>query len=186
MMVSLQKKFGYEMDEKELESFVLREEDQVIGKLNAALKPCVGVDAELEKLQAGGKYKMAVVSSSALRRVKASIVKVNQTRFFLDSDVFSAATSLPKPTSKPNPAIYIFAMEKLGVKPEECVAIEDSKSGTGAGVAANIKVVGYVGSYEPEKQDEMRKVLSDAGANPIMSDWSEFPAMLAEIEAGKV
>jgi HAD superfamily hydrolase (TIGR01509 family) len=186
MMVSLQKKFGSTMDEKELETFVSREEDQVIAKLKAALRPCVGVDEQLEKLQASGKYKMAVVSSSALRRVKASIEKVNQDRFFAGDDVFSAATSLPKPTSKPNPAIYIFAMEKLGVKPIECIAIEDSKSGTGAGVAAKIRVVGYVGSYEPHEQDKMRKVLSDAGADPIMSDWSEFPSVLAQIEGEKV
>jgi len=186
MMVSLQKKYGFEMDDKELNSFVSREEDQVIKKLNEALVACQGVDEQLEKLKAEGKYKMAVVSSSALRRVIASIRKVNQTRFFREEDVFSAATSLPKPTSKPNPAIYIHSMEKLGVKPEECIAIEDSKSGTGAGVAAKIRVVGYVGSYEPHEQDKMRKVLEEAGANPIMTDWNEFPEVLAKIEAGKV
>lgn len=185
-MVSLQKKFGYEMDEAELNDYVLREEDAVIAKLNAALVPCEGVDFELEKLHKEGKYKMAVVSSSALRRVIASIRKVNQTRFFDEKDVFSAATSLPKPTSKPNPAIYIHSMDKLGVKPEECIAIEDSKSGTGAGVAAKIRVVGYVGSYEKHEQDKMRKVLADAGAHPIMTEWNEFPGILAEIEAGKV
>lgn len=128
-MVSLQKKYGYQMDPAELESYVLREEDQVIAKLKALLRPCEGVDAELERLEKLGKYKMAVVSSSALRRVIASIQKVGQDRYFKADEVFSAASSLPTPTSKPDPAIYIHAMKVLGVQPQECVAIEDSKSG---------------------------------------------------------
>jgi len=184
MMVSLQKKYGYEMSPDELEKYVSREEDQVIAKLKAELKPCVGVDAELEKLEKSGKYRMAVVSSSALRRVKASIEKVGQDKFFASDEVFSAATSLPKPTSKPDPAIYLFAMEKLGVKAEECVAIEDSKSGTTSAARAGIKIVGYVGSYEPNKQEEITGVLKLAGATVMMNDWSEFEGCLAKIEAG--
>ncbi|RDW73448.1 putative HAD superfamily hydrolase [Coleophoma cylindrospora] len=186
MMVSLQKKFGYEMDAAELEKYVSREEDQVIAKLKAALKPCVGVDAELEKLASAGKYRMAVVSSSALRRVQASIEKVGQDKYFARDEVFSAATSLPKPTSKPDPAIYLFAMEKMGLKAEECVAIEDSRSGATAAFRAGIKTVGYVGSYEPEKEEQMREVLRDSGCVVIMKDWKEFPDCLKKIEAGEV
>ncbi|KAL3417634.1 haloacid dehalogenase-like hydrolase [Phlyctema vagabunda] len=186
MMVSLQKKFGYEMGADELETYVSKEEDKVISKLKAALRPCVGVDAELEKLEKSGKYHMSVVSSSALRRVQASIEKVGQDKYFKKDEVFSAATSLPKPTSKPDPAIYLHAMKTLGVTAEECVAIEDSRSGATAAFRANIKTVGYVGSYEPEAQDAMRKVLQDSGCVVIMEDWKEFPACLAKIEADEV
>jgi len=98
-------------------------------------------------------------------------------------DVFSAATSLPKPTSKPDPAIYIHAMEKLGKKPEECVAVEDSKSGATAAFRANIKTIGYTGSYEPEKEAEITEILKKAGCQVIMKDWSEFEDALAKIEA---
>jgi len=183
MMVSLQKKYGFELSPDELQSYVLREEDQVIAKLKAELRPCIGVDAELEKLAAAGKYKMAVVSSSALRRVKASVVKVGQDKYFGD-DIFSAATSLDKPTSKPDPAIYLHAMKVLGKEPKECVAIEDSRSGTLSAVRAGIPVVGYVGSYEPQdKAQDMVKVLQDAGAQVIMTEWNQFDDMLEKIEA---
>jgi HAD superfamily hydrolase (TIGR01509 family) len=183
MMVSLQKKFGYKMSPAELETYVLREEDQVIAKLKAELKPCVGVDAELEKLAAKKHYKMAVVSSSALRRVNASVQKVGQDKYFQPQHVFSAATSLPTPTSKPDPAIYIHAMKELKVQPNQCVAIEDSKSGTLSAVRAHIPVVGYVGSYEPEKADEMSKVLKEAGAKVVMTDWTQFQDCLDKIES---
>jgi HAD superfamily hydrolase (TIGR01509 family) len=185
MLTSLKAKYNYEMTPDQLEHYVSKEEDQVIAKLKASLRPCINVDAELEKLAAHKKYHLAVVSSSALRRVKASVEKVSQDHYFGDH-VFSAASSLEKPTSKPDPAIYIHAMKVIGRKPEECVAIEDSKSGATAAVRAGIKTIGYVGSYEKEKEDEMIGVLEKAGCVVVMRDWTEFEAALAKIESGEV
>lgn len=186
MLTSLQKLYSIEISPEDMEKYVLQEEDAVIAKLKASLRPCHGVDDQLEQLSTSGKYLMSVVSSSALRRVKASIEKVGQDKYFPGDVVFSAATSLPKPTSKPDPAVYLFALEKLGKKAEEAVAIEDSKSGTLSGTRAGIKVIGYVGPYADDKKEEMKKVLSDAGAVIIMEDWSEFPAALAKVEDGSV
>lgn len=185
-MVSLKAKFKYEMEDSELESYVSKEEDKVIGKLREKLQPCEGVDAELEKLAAAKKYHLAVVSSSALRRVQASIDKVGQDKYFLKEEVYSAATSLPKPTSKPDPAIYNHAMEKLGVTAEECVAVEDSKSGATAAFRAHIKTIGYVGSYEEHEREKITQVLKDAGVVVVMNHWSEFESALAKIESGEV
>lgn len=83
-MVSLKAKYKYDMADDELETYVSKEEDQVIKKLKEALRPCEGVDPVLEKLAKDGKYKLSVVSSSALRRVNASIVKVGQDKYFAD------------------------------------------------------------------------------------------------------
>lgn len=185
MLTTLQKQNNFEIGGDDLEKYVVMEEDVVIAKLKEALKPCPGVDAELEKLAASGKYHLAVVSSSALRRVKASVDKVGQDKYF-GNDIFSAATSLPKPTSKPDPAIYLHALKTLGKTAEESVAVEDSKSGTLSGTRAGIKVIGYVGPYADDKKAEMEKVLRDAGAVIVMKEWSEFPAALAQIESGKV
>lgn len=186
MMVSLKAKYKYEMAPEELEKYVSKEEDKVIAKLKAALRPCVGVDEILARLEKEGKYKLSVVSSSALRRVRASIEKVGQDKYFDKDHVFSAATSLPTPTSKPDPAIYIHAMKVLNKTPEECVAVEDSKSGATAAFRAKIKTIGYTGSYEPAEEEKMRKVLEDAGCVVVMKDWSEFDGALAKIEKGEV
>lgn len=185
MMVSLQKRFGFTMTDDELAEYVRREEDVVIAKLEEKLVSCPGADDVLAKLAASGKYKLAVVSSSALRRVKASVDKVGQSKYF-GGDIYSAATSLPKPTSKPDPAIYLHAMEKLGKKAEECVAVEDSKSGTLSGARAGLKVIGYVGPYKEAEREKMVKVLTEAGAVIIMEDWSEFEECLAKVERGEV
>lgn len=175
-----------QLSDDEIEVYVVKEEDAVIAKLKAALKPCPGVDAALEQLAEHKKYHLAVVSSSALRRVKASIEKVGQDKYFSGEHVFSAATSLAKPTSKPDPAIYLHAIKVLDKKAEECVAVEDSKSGTLSATRAGIKVVGYVGPYPEDKKSEMEKVLAEAGAVVVMRDWSEFEGCLDKIEAGSV
>ncbi|KKK15060.1 hypothetical protein P175DRAFT_0480434 [Aspergillus ochraceoroseus IBT 24754] len=184
MMGSLQDKFGFEMPKEELEGYVTKEEDKVIAKLLEKAKPCVGATEELEKLFAEKKYGLAVVSSSALRRVRASIQKVGQDKYFDYDRVFSAATSLPKPTSKPDPAIYLHALDVCGKKAEETVTIEDSISGALSAIRANIAVIGYVGSYPgQEKQEEMAERLTKLGAQVIMREWHEFPQCLEEIES---
>lgn len=184
--MSLQKKYNFELPQEELEYYVKQEENAVIAKLEDKAQPCVGTMEELEKLHKAKKYGMAVVSSSALRRVRASIVKVAQDHFFPHDHVFSAATSLEKPTTKPDPAIYLHACKVIGVKPEECVAVEDSKSGATAAFRAGIPCIAYVGSYNGDKkQKELAGVLTGPGVEckNVMYNWSEFEKCLAEIEA---
>ncbi|KAI9822507.1 MAG: hypothetical protein M1827_000226 [Pycnora praestabilis] len=183
MLNGLVERYGFKMDPEELERDVKQEETQVIKTLEQKLRPCEGVMPELEKLRKSGKYGMAVVSSSALRRVQASVKKTDQAKYFPPDHIFSAATSLPTPTSKPDPAIYLYACKMVGKEPGECVAIEDSKSGTLSAVRAGIPVVAYVGSYEgEEKQKEMAEVLKKQGAKEVMMHWSEFDGCLEKIE----
>ncbi|KIH88408.1 phosphoglycolate phosphatase [Sporothrix brasiliensis 5110] len=181
MLTSLQSRYGFPLTADETNSYVLREEEVVIAKLRQALKPCVGVEPQLEALKAENKQLLAVVSSSALRRVKASLEVVKFDRFFAPDHVYSAATSLPTPTSKPDPAIYLHALKELGKTASEAVAVEDSRSGTLSATRAKIPTIGYVGPYAADKRTEMEKVLRDAGAQVIMQSWDEFPAKLEEI-----
>jgi len=186
MLVDLQAKYQFTIPPEELDKYVSMEEDKVIEKLVADLVPCPGANQVLSKLVASNKYTLAVVSSSAYRRVFASLQKASQLPFFLptpsitpESRIFSAATSLPVPTSKPDPAIYLFACEQLGAPPIACVAVEDSKSGATAAVRAGIPVIGYVGSYEgEEKKREMRKMLEEVGCVGVMEHWDEFEEAL--------
>ncbi|KAJ5992702.1 hypothetical protein N7451_008426 [Penicillium sp. IBT 35674x] len=183
MMLSLQDKYKFTMEHDEFEGYVKKEEDKVIAKLEAKAKPCVGATEELIKLYESKKYGLAVVSSSALRRVQASIKKVGQDQYFDADKVFSAASSLPKPTSKPDPAIYLHALDYVKKTAGETVAVEDSKSGALAAIRAGIWTIGYVGSYNgTEMQEEMSARLMDLGVHIIMNDWAEFERCMAFIE----
>ncbi|KAF1354583.1 HAD-like domain-containing protein [Delphinella strobiligena] len=184
MMVSLQKKYNFTIPSDEFDAYVDRELGKVIETLEKKARPCEGSMEILEKLFESKKYGLAVVSSSALSRVQAAIRKVGQDKFFPAEHVYSAATSLEKPTSKPDPAVYLHACKEIGVKPSECVAVEDSKSGATAAKNAKIPLIGYVGAYEDKAQmDKMAKMLrEECGAIAVMYHWSEFNDALKHVE----
>ncbi len=45
------------------------------------------------------------------------------------------------PRKKPAPDIFDFALERLGLAPEDCIAIEDSDNGARSALAAGIKAL---------------------------------------------
>ena len=57
---------------------------------------------------------------------------------------------------KPDPEIYNLALEKTGLKPDECMVVEDSRNGVLAAKAAGLYIVATTNVYT-EKED-----LSDA------------------------
>jgi len=44
--------------------------------------------------------------------------------------------------TKPAPDIFLFAAKELGVKPEDCVVVEDAEAGIEAALAGNMLPVG--------------------------------------------
>ncbi|KAF2828985.1 HAD-like protein [Ophiobolus disseminans] len=187
MLKGLQQKHNFTMEDAELEDFVEQELGAVTRKLSEKAVECPGVTTELNKLKEQG-YPMSVVSTSAKSRVVASIEKAGIDHFFDPKHVYSAASSMDKPSSKPDPAIYLFAAEKLGVKPEQCITVEDSKSGATAAMRAGIPCIGYVGIYGieegKEKMEQMAKILTEeTKCAAIMYDWKEFQECLKKVEA---
>lgn len=188
MLKGIQTKHNFELTPDEMETYVGMELDRVTKKLSEKCKPCPGAPEELEKLKEQG-YPMSVVSTSAKSRVVASLKKTNIDHYFPNEHVYSAATSLNPPSSKPDPAIYLYACKQLGVKPEECVTVEDSKSGATSAMRAGVPCVAYVGVYGheegKEKMEKMAKLLTEeTKAVAVMYDWKEFPEILKKIEAG--
>ncbi|MEE9342527.1 MAG: HAD family hydrolase [Gammaproteobacteria bacterium] len=51
------------------------------------------------------------------------------------------------PVKKPAPDIYHYAMEKMGVSPEECLALEDSENGLLSARGAGLKTIITVSQY---------------------------------------
>jgi len=186
MCNKLQEIHNFKMDPKEVDDYVDREVGAVTAKLSEKCTPCPGAPEMVQWTHDQG-YKMSVVSTSAKPRVVASIKKIGIDHHFLDEHVYSAATSLDPPSSKPDPKIYLYACEQLGVKPSEVVTVEDSKSGATAAMRAGIPCVAYVGVYGieegKEKMEKMAKLLTeDCKAVCVMYDWKEWPECLRKVE----
>lgn len=187
MLKALKERKNFELSDDELEKYVGMELDRVTKKLSEKAVECPGVTEQLEWLKSQG-YPMSVVSTSAKPRVVASLEKCNLDRFFPNEHVYSAATSLNPPSSKPDPKIYNYACEQLGVANKDCVTVEDSKSGATAAMRAGIPCIAYVGIYGieegKEKEEQMAKVLTEqTKCVAVMRDWKEFPDILKKIEA---
>jgi len=187
MLKGLQQKHNFQLSDAEMEKFVGMELDRVTAKLAQKAVECPGVTPQLEWLKSQ-KYPMSVVSTSAKSRVVASLEKCNLDRFFPKEHVYSAATSLNPPSSKPDPKIYNYACEQLGVKNADCITVEDSKSGATAAMRAGIPCIAYVGIYGiedgKEKEDQMAKLLTEqCKCVAVMRDWKEFPDIVKKIES---
>ena len=188
MMNGLQAKHHFKMSDDEMNEYVGKELGAVTAKLREKCQPCEGAPEQVEAISKAGKIPIAVVSTSAKPRVVASLEKTDLMKYFKDEHVYSAATSLNPPSSKPDPKIYNYACEQLGVANKDAVAVEDSKSGATAAMRAGIPLIGYVGVYMledgKEKMEAMAKILTEeCGAKAIMYNWSEFPECLKKVEA---
>ena len=71
---------------------------------------------------------------------------------------------------KPEPDVYLACMEQLGVRPQECVVVEDSATGIAAGVAAGAYVVA-LGQYVTPTTDQ-------SAADLRISRLRELPAVI--------
>lgn len=102
--------------------------DVFVEKEGVERKP--GVETLLEYLKAHN-IKTSIATSSPLERAKKYLDSVGL------GDAFDAVVSgkMVK-NGKPEPDIYIYAAENLGVKPEECMILEDSPTGIIAGYRA--------------------------------------------------
>lgn len=73
--------------------------------------------------------------------------------------------------SKPHPDVYLLAAQGLGIAPERCLVIEDSPTGTQAGVAAGATVLAYCAHGDP------RSLLA-AGATMVFDDMARLARLL--------
>lgn len=62
---------------------------------------------------------------------------------------------------KPDPALYLYAAEQLGVKPEECIAVEDSYHGLAAAKAANMFCIGINTAKNPVQLKECHLLIDE-------------------------
>ena len=78
----------------------------------------------------------AIVTASSLEKKRAVLADLGIAAYF---DEIISVKEVPR--GKPFPDVYLFACEKLGLRPEECLAIEDSPNGIRSAYDAGTRVV---------------------------------------------
>src|SRR5206468_20775 len=90
----------------------------------------------------------------------------------------SAEDSLPTPTSKPDPAIYILAGARLGRTTRQALAIEDSVPGAQSAVAAGYQTIGNVMFVSPTERRARIEALREVGVAAVLTSWQELVELL--------
>jgi HAD superfamily hydrolase (TIGR01509 family) len=108
-----------------------------------------------------------IASSSSMDRLKLCLsVLALEAEFGIN--VFSADMVA---RGKPHPDIFLFAAGKLGVRPEQCLVIEDSAGGIKAAIAAGMTAVGLCAANHIRDGHDSR--LRGAGAVHLAYSWSD-------------
>ncbi|MFM8374164.1 MAG: HAD family hydrolase [Bacteroidota bacterium] len=122
------------------------------------------------------KVPKSIVSNGSVRHVEFCLRKVRLLSA-LDGHIFSAE-HVRNP--KPHPDAYTHALEQLGLKPDEALAVEDSPTGVKAAKDAGLFTVGFLGASHVHKGHERK--LKKAGADIIAADSRELARFLVSKE----
>lgn len=120
------------------------------------VKPVDGIQDFIEDLKKRG-FKLAVASSSHIDAINAVVKTLKFENFF---DVLVSGENIRK--SKPDPSIFLYTANELGVNPRDCFVIEDSRNGTIAAKKAGMKCLGYKNPSSGNQDLSMADVVIDS------------------------
>jgi HAD superfamily hydrolase (TIGR01509 family) len=151
------------------EAFLAELKRATLARFREALQPVPGVMEFITRYPAPPR---CIASSSSVERLEVCIDVLALRHHFPDA-VFSADLV---PHGKPHPDIFLYAADRIGVAPEDCLVIEDSPNGVRAGVAAGMCVVGLCAGGHVRAGHAER--LREAGAEHIFDRWPDVVAFL--------
>ncbi len=99
-------------------------------------------------------YKLAVCSNSIRQSLELMMQRAGLDRFL---DVMISNEDVAKP--KPDPEMYLAAMAKLGLKPEQCIIVEDNEHGIRAAKASGARVL-IVGNPDDVTYDRLQSAIA--------------------------
>ena len=181
--------FGIDIDEKEFASFAGKKTVQVIDILSKKysikdqekfFRDIMEIASNIYKKElttvkgaydfvSNLKFNMFIGSNSMKERIIDGLQRVKLDKYFKPEQVYSF-DQVDNP--KPDPDVYLKAIQDNNLIKTETIIIEDSAVGVMAGVAADVKVIGLTaGGHWHEKRDE--KELLEAGAFAVTNDYKK-------------
>lgn len=153
------------------EEWIARWDEAYRHKLAAELEPVEGVADVIDALHADG-YQTCVASSSGPVQLETNLTTA-QLFERLAGRIFSA---VEVENGKPAPDLFLHAAATMGVPPERCVVVEDSRYGVQAARAAGMHVFAFAaGGMTP------LGALAGPGTT-IFHDMRELPDLIRDLE----
>jgi HAD superfamily hydrolase (TIGR01509 family) len=136
------------------------------------LKPMPGAAEALLRL----KTRRCLASSSSLERIRLSLSLTGLLEM-LEPLIYSASMVA---RGKPAPDLFLHAAKEMGVRPEDCVVVEDSPAGIDAARRAGMRVFAFTGGSHAGHAALAAK-LEKLQPDMMFSDMRLLPDLVAEI-----
>lgn len=127
------------------EELLKMRDEMFVEKLLVNVVPMRGLFEILNEFK--GKTKLAIATGSPMKFLNIVMDRLGIRNYF---DVLQTSDEIIN--GKPDPEIYLKAIEKLAAKPEECIVLEDSSNGALAGKRAGCYTIAVPSEYT-HKQD---------------------------------
>lgn len=145
-----------------LHSFINEMKQQyTMNMIHAYCRPRFNHEYALSRLKAEG-YKLAVGSNSIRNTIDVMMEKANLQQY-LDFTLSNQDVSQPKP----NPEIYLKAIQRLGFKPEECLIVEDNENGIRAALASGAHLLAVKSVDEVNYENITNRIKDIEGTNSM-------------------
>ncbi|MCE4223032.1 HAD family hydrolase [Methylobacterium sp. C25] len=151
------------------EGFVDAVKTETLGVFNRELQAMAGVAQAIQALD----IPICVASSSDPVRLRHSLTLTGLLPLF-GGHLFSSAMV---ERGKPFPDLFLHAAAEMGVRPDDCLVIEDSVPGVTAARAAGMRVLGFTGGGH-WGHDRTGRDLAQAGAGHVFRDYRQLGALL--------
>lgn len=89
--------------------------------------------------------RLAITTTTSPANVEALLVSAMDPDAMSWFEVVAAGDMVS--AKKPAPDVYLYALDKLGLRPEECIALEDSENGIRSSLGAGIKTIIATNKY---------------------------------------
>ena len=140
----LKELFGEDFNYRKVRALRKEMMDDHIDVYGIGIKP--GLEELISYLGEHG-YKIAVATATDYDRAVPYLQKAG---VYDSLDALCCGPSVEH--GKPEPDIYLYAAQKLGVQPEECLAVEDSPNGVKAAYRANMHTVMIPDLTQPDEK----------------------------------
>jgi beta-phosphoglucomutase family hydrolase len=134
-------KLGSGLSAEEFEAITNEKQENYRRRVSENIRPLPGA-ISLIKLLREQSLKVAIASSAPLENIEIIIRGLGVEEYF---DAIACGTEVVE--SKPDPQIFLLAAKKLGIKPANCVVIEDAIAGVAAAKSAGMKCVAVTNSH---------------------------------------
>lgn len=172
-------KYGWEVNEETFQRIFGMTNEQVIRQVtHAAIAPSVIKEISLEKDECfreviaaqavfmdGVQLWLTTFKNNGIQQALASSGSMENINTILGAlhayPYFDAIVSGEDCASKPDPAVFLRAAEKLGAAPAGCLVIEDSVAGIQAAAAAGMKCLAVATTYPAAQLPQTDLILTD-------------------------